>query len=219
MAKIMFNDDVNLTQLVLERIKNMTRRTIPQKTLDFVFNDFRHAYYEATLDWLDEKEALEQCFFIDKMKKLPYQIGDVVAIAQSYKDCGYDGCTKYGWCYDENEEHVDVLYKEEPGWKNKMFVRADRMIHSIRITDVKIEKLQDISDDDILREGIQVISTPEGIRYVAGGVKAPKSIDKHLCNGFETPREAFAALIDKVSGRGTWDKNPWVFAYTFELVK
>lgn len=34
-----------------------------------------------------------------------------------------------------------------------------------------------------------------------------------------TPREAFAALIDKVSGRGTWDSNPWVFAYTYELVK
>ena len=29
---------------------------------------------------------------------------------------------------------------------------------------------------------------------------------------------AFAALIDKVSGKGTWKKNPWVFAYSFELI-
>lgn len=35
----------------------------------------------------------------------------------------------------------------------------------------------------------------------------------------DTPREAFAALIDKVSGRGTWASNPWVVAYEFELVK
>lgn len=28
-----------------------------------------------------------------------------------------------------------------------------------------------------------------------------------------------AALIDKVSGRGTWESNPWVVVYEFELVK
>lgn len=32
-------------------------------------------------------------------------------------------------------------------------------------------------------------------------------------------REAFAALIDKVSGRGTWASNPWVVVYEFELMK
>ena len=38
-------------------------------------------------------------------------------------------------------------------------------------------------------------------------------------NGFDTPREAFAALIDKVSGKGTWESNPYVWAYEFELMK
>lgn len=36
--------------------------------------------------------------------------------------------------------------------------------------------------------------------------------DKHLL------REAFAYLIDMVSGKGTWESNPWVVAYSFELV-
>ena len=36
---------------------------------------------------------------------------------------------------------------------------------------------------------------------------------------FPTPREAFAALIDKVSDRGTWDGNPWVEAHEFDLLK
>ncbi len=34
-----------------------------------------------------------------------------------------------------------------------------------------------------------------------------------------TLEEAFANLIDRVSGKGTWESNPWVFAYTFELAK
>ena len=33
------------------------------------------------------------------------------------------------------------------------------------------------------------------------------------------PREAFAALIDRISGKGTWQRNPWVYVYTFELLR
>lgn len=35
----------------------------------------------------------------------------------------------------------------------------------------------------------------------------------------QTPQLAFKALINRTSGMGTWEMNPWVFAYTFELVK
>lgn len=83
--------------------------------------------------------------------------------------------------------------------------------HQIRITDIKVERLQDISDEDCLKEGIlkreiRPFVTIE-IRY-----QVPKTIIYK-----DTPREAFAALIDKVSGKGTWEKNPYVFAYKFEL--
>lgn len=35
---------------------------------------------------------------------------------------------------------------------------------------------------------------------------------------FPSPRYAYASLIDKISGKGTWDSNPYVFAYDFELL-
>lgn len=38
-------------------------------------------------------------------------------------------------------------------------------------------------------------------------------------SNFNTPREAYAALIDRISGKGTWSSNPFVFVYDFELVK
>lgn len=81
------------------------------------------------------------------------------------------------------------------------------MPHRIRITDIVVERLQDISDEDCLKEGIEYV----------------RSIDKYFFCGvnyyFDTPRAAFAELIDKVSGKGTWEKNPYVFAYEFETVK
>ena len=58
--------------------------------------------------------------------------------------------------------------------------------------------------------------------YMVDGIVYKNSKDKEY-NGslqiFDTPREAFAVLIDKVSGRGTWKSNPWVVVYEFELVK
>ena len=114
-------------------------------------------------------------------------------------------------------EHLDSILPElklHPGWTNKMFVKADLMPRHIEFTDRKVERLQDISDEDCLKEGIYEDSGddefPPSIFYEFEGNKD---------DGFDTPREAFAALIDKVSGKGTWESNPYVWAYEFELMK
>lgn len=176
MKKIMFNDNFGLTDAVLKGKKTMTRRMMPEGT--------------PLGNW-DET-----------VKKSRYQIGDIVAIAQRYKDAIHP----LDWVNK-------LIYQDEKSWNNKMFVRADMMPHQIRITDICIERLRDISDDDCLREGIYVQDDPKGYAYDATEDRNRKRW------WFQTPREAFAALIDKVSGKGTWDLNPWVWVYTFELVK
>ena len=84
------------------------------------------------------------------------------------------------------------------------------------ITNIKVERLQDISNEDCLKEGIKEKSRFPHKKsypfYFDGG--------KHgWDNSYKTPRQAFAALIDKVCGRGTWNINPYVFVYEFELQK
>ena len=93
------------------------------------------------------------------------------------------------------------------GFKNKMFVKAELMPHHIRITDISIERLQDIPDEDCLREGVAFSDRHYCMYRIIG-----------LPFEYDVPREAFAALIDKVSGRGTWESNPLVWVYSFELV-
>ena len=142
----------------------------------------------------------------DKIHLSRYKVGEVVAIAQSYE-------TVY---HEQGLETLDMLvsgWKYSKGWRNKLFVCADFMSHHIRITDIKVKRLQDISDEDCLKEGIYEDS---------GDDEFPPSIfyefDGNKDDGFDTPREAFAALIDKVSGKGTWESNPYVFVYVFELI-
>lgn len=218
MKKIMFNEKYGLNAAVIKRLKNMTRRMIPQKTVDFILNDFRREYFEATLDRLDDKECLEHYFFVEKIKEPPYKVGDIVAIAQAYQHV-----------IDLLDWVNTLIYKTEKGWTNKMFVCADIMPHHIKITDLKIERLQDISDEDCLKEGIE---EDHPCYWVATDYDNPdfRKISDELAdhlpdrNGkivayyWDSPRKCFAHLIDKVSGKGTWERNPWVFAYTFELI-
>lgn len=177
MKKIMFNDAFCLTKAVLYGTKTMTRRLLKEGTP------------------LGNWEETAKC--------LPYKVGDIVAIAQSYKEV-----------YPNADfEMVDGNFMtESAGWTNKMFVRADLLPHHIKITDVKVERLQDIPDDDILREGVWQISYDNGLFYVSQDTGCVPTV------AFPSAREAFWYLIDKISGKGTWESNPFVAAYSFELV-
>ena len=187
--KIMFKDKYCLTQAVLSGTKRMTRRVLRDN---------------VPLGNWEETE-----------KHLPYKVGEVIAIAQPYKDI-IECLPMYS---DAILDEVGMPRKEfKSGWTNKMFVRADLMPHHIRITDVKVESLQDISDDEVLREGIYPQRFFNKVEYVFATKGKMNNTPVHWLKTFPTPREAFAALINKISGKGTWESNPWVVAYSFELV-
>lgn len=139
--------------------------------------------------------------FEETMKYARYKVGEIVAVAQCYLSIGRPQFDKFGY---------DV-----PGNTNKMFVKAELMPHKIKITNVRIERLQDISDEDCLCEGISHYTPADDQNTESGfGFQSHKG-GLYL---FDTAREAFAALIDKVSGKGTWGSNPYVWVYDFELV-
>lgn len=192
----MFNDKYGLTQAVLNGRKTMTRRTVTEKLLDrwTDYDDFCNSVSVENTptrrQYYDEKE-----FFLDNAS---YKVGEIIAIAQSYKDCGK---------FDVYKAPIGL-----PGWRNKMFVKADLMPHHIKITDIKVERLQDISDEDCMKEGIYKGQCGSAYTHFMDAYYYKGDIQPYC-----TPRSAFAALIDKVSGKGTWESNPYVWVYEFEL--
>lgn len=184
MKKIMFNDRYGLTEAVLEGRKTMTRRIV---NFDRV-------------PTLIPGRIAECC-----LKYAPFKPGEVVAVAQSLRDMGYDPRdTKHKSGAIWGLDHTTA-------WTNKMFVSASECIHQISITNVRVERLQDISDEDCFREGIYW-------DYGDYPYMATKMYKFNEKEEYVHPKGAFAALIDKVSGKGTWESNPWVFVYEFELV-
>ena len=215
MKKIMFNDKFGLTQAVLEGRKTMTRRIIKcPRTFrgEWVagFNIHRRHSDKKIVDWPCMYDADEREF--DMGEILPkYELGEVVAIAQSYMDVDRFYRKGKNAAYLEYLDSILPELKLYPGWTNKMFVRADLMPHHIRITDIKIERLQNISDEDCFKEGI--------FKWDAGQKDIPfYSFHNADIPDYNNPRDAFAELIDKVSGKGTWESNPYVFVYEFELI-
>lgn len=201
MKKIMFSTEYGLQQAVLSGQKTQTRRVV-RLPRDMQRGDLWHP--EMGIDERGRVHFTFDCIDGKQRDLYPsYQPGEVVAIAQAYKEIVL----------------TDPIFFEgmrrEAGWNNKMFVEAKYMPHRIRITDIGIEPLQDISDEDCRREGIRPFGMDAVYTcYTFDGWRNGKA---DVC--CESPRTAFKALIDKTSGHGTWQKNPWVYVYTFELVR
>lgn len=207
MKKIAFSDKYGLTDAVIQGRKTMTRRIIPINLYNQTdWKAVEEGDYEAVVDGDGYYHNIKCCG--------RYRTGEEVAVSQSYKQC-WSIYQKQWESYNDpsNWRTPDAILgdsvQETAGWTNKMFVRANLMPHRIIITGIKVEHLQDISEEDCMKEGL-LAGEQEPRMY---GFRLPKG----TVISFLTPRETFAALINRICGRGTWERNPWVFAYSFTL--
>ena len=232
MKKIMFNDRYGLTKAVLDGTKTMTRRVIPE-LLNVEDPDISEwGLTDGGKAMITLYEGGRPTTDIFPM----YQPGEVVAVAQSYKALGY---TKK-WV----EQHIrpnpnanwnDPFEKKYPGWNNKMFTHSElEKVRKIEITDIKVERLRDISVKDCYEEGIVYAKwrqwpKPDSREYIdhdvytlgiyKEGILDPWAPDDPDAWIAKDPQTAFHVLIRKMMGIKKWESNPYVFAYTFELVK
>lgn len=200
MQKIMFNDKYGLTEAVLAKRKTQTRRIITNKEM---LEIIRKVESPASLFLVYDNFVLNPYWrkrFLNNRRVMRYKMNETVAIAQPYADI----TPQIDWV-------KYMIRKEKLGWNNKMFVRAEDMPHHIRITKIRVERLQDIKSEDCLKEGLWRAKDVglEGSTYWYHGLAN---------SSFRTPQDAYASLIDRISGKGTWESNPYVFVYDFELI-
>jgi hypothetical protein len=218
MKKIMFNDRFGLTQAVLSGTKTMTRCIIHDIEIDWNRSGrvtLPVGGFENGTLLMDVRSILSDAGISDYPAPVKYQpaykVGEEIAIAQKYWDLR--NCDAFYEALQKADPTFPLeCIRDEAGCHNKMFVKAQWMPHRIRIKSIKAERLQNISDEDCLREGVIKWTNC----YIVTGIMEERG-KNNVC--FDTPREAFAALIDRICGKGTWQRNPWVYAYEFELVR
>lgn len=201
MKKIMFNDKYCLTKAVLEGWKTQTRRIIhglpsDVEGLEIITLMKSHREY-------DEQKWVLSCHTtcrLGKVLNIPYQVGEEVAIAQSYHALNKLGYLAPEW--------LDHYCEGSAGYDNKMFVRPGLMPHRIKMTNLRIERLQDICVEDCLKEGIKLHKG----RFLVEN-------DRGVAFYTNSPLLAYRCLINGTCGKGTWESNPYVFVYDFELIQ
>lgn len=216
MKKIMFDSHYGLEWATLHGRKTNTRRK--EKALDKTVKGYEtkyntpfkiiSQYYDSGLERLVLRTPNEPIYF-----KPRFLLGEVVAVARRYSDLRF--VAPPGADAEEFRRLVDNCI-HSAGWNNKMFVEASIMPSRILFTDVRVERLQDISDEDCLREGVRALK--------ADGIPDNYTFDNWMFkNGVfrcsDTPREAFAELIKKISGKRSWEDNPYVVVYEYRLIK
>lgn len=214
MKKIMFSDKYRLTDAVLKGTKPQTRR-FPSPRLIEQYNSLLEEYELAS------KNVGVPCSVVSVedflLERAPYKVGEVVAVAQNYKDAGVG--------FEDLAKEADILSikSKVKGYSNKMYVKAKLMPHQVKITNVRVQRLQDITEEECMLEGIREVEVSNNwgnsathTEYIITYYNA-KGLAKLL--RARTPRETYALLIDKISGKDTWARNPYVFVYEFELVE
>lgn len=208
MQKIMFNDQYGLTQAVLDGRKTQTRRIAYQEPFKYNCNCgiCTEGKDKGKLTINDGNEIVA---------KSTYKIGEVVAVAQRY-------------CEVSLEPSIRTILCKHPGWNNKMFVTAKTMPHQIKITNIRCERLQDISTDDCMKEGIfysHIKGIDDAYSYDATNDSfVEKWLNRTPINDsfvkkrwYRTPIEAYKMLSCKLHLH--WGSNPLVFVYDFVLIR
>ncbi|WRQ33499.1 hypothetical protein U5907_02360 [Bacteroidales bacterium MB20-C3-3] len=161
-----------------------------------------------------------------------YKVGEKVYLKEPYAEtCDeygspliayrFDNAAFYLIRKDENGDYYQLNTIKKPvstnwtldnfpacgEWKNKLFMPQWAARYFIEITAVRAERLQDISAGDCMKEGIHTMT---------GGLLFVNEINNIV---YPTPQRAYAALINNISGKGTWERNPFVWVYDFKLIQ
>lgn len=97
-------------------------------------------------------------------------------------------------------------------WKPSIFMFRWASRITLEITNVRAERLQDISEDDCIAEGIEPVAQLGIMRACGWKDYSGKTV------GFLSPRDSYKSLWESINGAGSWDLNPWDFAISFRKI-
>ncbi len=217
MKKISFSDICDLTACVLRG--EVTNKVMPvTMTLHVGLSggDLKKVGPDDMTFYFNKEDVLcleydGKHYKVPKQSQPTYAVGEKVAISQCLKDLGYDP-------ENRSDGHVRGL-KHTLAWIMKSHVSASQCKHFVKITGRQVKRLQDITDEEILHSGVYRWQDMPDCPELTKESELTFYGFYKFWDGYETPREAYASMIDKTQKKGFWESNPWCIIYKFELLK
>ena len=145
------------------------------------------------------------------------QIGNILWVRETFQVTDWEHPTNdnYGYIYKASENGKDWEDNNQ-GWKWKpsIFMPKEACRLFLEVTDVRVERLQDISHADAKAEGIESYQNNQANfrNYNYTGNNDPLKFN------FLFAGNSFKSLWESINGRDSWNANPWVWVYEFKKI-
>ncbi len=117
---------------------------------------------------------------------------------------------RLGGTLDLVSQRTDLKLEDPGKWRSPLHLPVRFARYFAKVTEVKVERIRNINDDDCIAEGIEkILEGPFGFLYKVYATKAD-----HMA-ATNSPYASFKSLWKLIYGKIKWDENPRVFAYTF----
>lgn len=212
-----------MVRAILEGRKTATRRVVkPTGAVDIVPFIGRDNQPTGEFGWCQHP-----CY-IEKHIRCPYgQPGDRLWVKETFYAIGdVDGPAGSGQCWlhyraDESNNLGDADLQWRGPWTSPLFMRRRYSRITLEVTGVRVERLQDITPSQILAEGVQIPTTPEGQALIDISTKHGPARFLPKLSGASSDdllRAHWAALWVQINGIESWHANPWVWVVEFKRV-
>jgi len=194
---ILFNTE--MVRAILDGRKSCTRRIV-KHDVKAILNSPYHK----------EHPEVEDKQIISKLCMPPYQIGDILYVRETW----YKGLERYMYRADYSD--TEKFYRDgkeiEMKWHPSLHMPKDAARIFLRVTNVRVERLQEITEDEAVKEGIYQSNCKE--------CNAPFGCDACPDEGYNEI-DGFADLWNSTIKKSDldrygWDANPWVWVIEFE---
>lgn len=194
-----------MVRAIISGLKNQTRRVIKiqptdewmENTRQFSPNGYMYDEKGKQLFWLSNPNQGK-----NEEIKCPYgKPGDILWVRETWQH------SEFGFLYRAEDD-----YSKGFKWKPSIFMPKKACRTFLKIKNIRVERLQDITEQDAINEGIERVNDNEFLAYRS------YVLPKERCLGV-FPIVSFQTLWQKINGVSSWVKNPWVWVIDFERIE
>ena len=225
MKPILFNTD--MVQAILEGRKSVTRRVVkpqPKSHIAYACMGSRCGKWgypgkDAWKYWDDDSFRLPDDISQDELKVKwtpPCHTDDILYVRETWCPA-YDG-ERYFYLSDKHtdREEKQLLDYNDVKWRPSIHMPREAARIFLRVTAVRVERLQDITDKQTMAEGI-------GAYWILGTGENGYAVSSRSKTLYEGPIGAFSANWNSTIKPADlpiygWEANPWVWVIEFERV-
>lgn len=209
-----------MVQAILDGRKTQTRRTIkPQPELrQFIGNVTGNKIEGWQIPGTDkfwQPDDAPDCSLLN----CPYgKPGDVLWVRETWSSLNTDNGIEYGFKSTASNATLEAMEDYKLKWKPSIHMPKAACRLYLQITDIRVERLQDISEDDAKAEGIQPLLQSRMQVAIDGRLYRNYLNNPELFNHGLRPVDSFKSLWQTINGPESWDRNDWIWVISFKRI-